>query len=92
MIEGMSAAHIAAASGFTRKEISDLAARGLISSTGGGGKGRLLSFNSKTLRLCTIARKLMCGLGIPVGDAFRLSAEIDSGQKIFGEIALRIDG
>jgi len=87
----MNASSVGAATGFTAKQISELAERGIIAGTGGGGKGKPRVFNDETVRLCAHARALIDGLSIPVGDAFRIAKGVSAGESKFGRVTLRID-
>lgn len=86
----MTASELAAVSGFTPKEITDLAHRGILQSSGGGGKGKVRLFSPDAERLSATAKMLMNDVGLPVGDAFRIAAELIEGRTTFGRFHLSL--
>lgn len=88
---GMTASELAAASGFLTKEISNFADRGFIRVAGGGGaKGRDRLFEPDAERLCAMAKMLVDDMGLPVGDAFRIAADLIEGRTTFGRFHLSL--
>ena len=87
---GMIASELAAVSGFSPKEITDLANRGILQSSGGGGKGKVRLFAPGAERLCATAKMLMDDMGLPVGDAFRIAADLIEGRDMFGRFRLTL--
>ena len=89
-MSGMTASELAAVSGFSPKEITDLASRGIVKSSGGGGKGKARLFAPDSERLCATAKMLIDDMGLPVGDAFRIAAELIEGRTTFGRFHLSL--
>ena len=86
----MTASELAAASGFSPKEITDLANRGIVKSSGGGGKGKVRLFAPDAERLCATAKMLADDMGLPVGDAFRIATDLIKGRTTFGRFHLSL--
>lgn len=84
----MIAKEVGAASGFTAVEISSLAARGTIPSSGGGMKGKPRTFDPQIVGLCRIARLLIDDMSLPPADAFRIAQGIADGKGRFGRFTV----
>lgn len=86
----MNAIDVSKLSGFTPKEISDLATRGVIPSSGGGIKGKARVFDVATAHLCKDARLLIDEIGLTPADAFRIAPRMVRGVGNFGRLSIRI--
>lgn len=88
--DGMTAAQLGAASGFSAKEIANFADRGILASKGGGRKGVPRLFSDHAAQLCKTAKMLTDDLGLQPSDAFRIAHHLDHGQSTFGRFHLSI--